>query len=203
MGTIDGPRPATTTPAASPEPRETVALEPHCLHRAGDRMKPKPAHLDQIERWMQSVITHPGGVADGVAFEAPAGTSLSGEGSWKTLSGLRGNWPPRPGWKSTSTPTSSGCSNVFARSSPLRGTPWATSFSTAWPSATSANPLHKAIRSTTWEWLFHNSWPPGLPSSPHLPQPRKVRPSTGDNFRPGQLIDRNISFDEEGEYNYR
>ncbi len=71
MGTIDGPRPATTTPAASARAarRNRRRLESHRLHRAGDRMKPKPAHLDQIERWMQSVITHPGGVADGVASE--------------------------------------------------------------------------------------------------------------------------------------
>ncbi len=29
-------------------------------------MKPRPAHLEQIRRWMQSVIMHPGGVAEGV-----------------------------------------------------------------------------------------------------------------------------------------
>lgn len=33
-------------------------------------MKPKPAHLEQIQRWMQSVITHPGGVAGGVAADS-------------------------------------------------------------------------------------------------------------------------------------
>ena len=124
-------------------------------------------HLDQIERWMQSVITHPGGVADGVASEAPGGTSLSSQGSWKALSGLRGSWPPRPGWKSTSTPTSSGCWSVCARNSPSRGTPWATSFSTAWPSATSSNSLRKATRSTTWGPRFLATWPNrGCTSSP-------------------------------------
>lgn len=29
-------------------------------------MKPKPANLVQIQRWMQSVVMHPGGVAEGV-----------------------------------------------------------------------------------------------------------------------------------------
>ncbi len=33
-------------------------------------MKPKPAHLEQIQRWMQSVIMHPGSVAEGVAADA-------------------------------------------------------------------------------------------------------------------------------------
>jgi hypothetical protein len=32
-------------------------------------MKPRPAHLEQIQRWMQSVITHPGGVAEGIDAE--------------------------------------------------------------------------------------------------------------------------------------
>jgi hypothetical protein len=32
-------------------------------------MKPKPAHLEQIQRWLQSVIMHPGGVAEGVEAE--------------------------------------------------------------------------------------------------------------------------------------
>ncbi len=40
------------------------------VHRVRDRMKPKPAHLDQIQRWMQSVIMHPGGVAEGVEAAA-------------------------------------------------------------------------------------------------------------------------------------
>lgn len=30
-------------------------------------MNPKPATLDQVERWMQSIIMHPGGVAEAVA----------------------------------------------------------------------------------------------------------------------------------------
>jgi hypothetical protein len=32
-------------------------------------MKPRSAHLEQIQRWMQSVITHPGGVEEGVDAE--------------------------------------------------------------------------------------------------------------------------------------
>jgi hypothetical protein len=33
-------------------------------------MKARPAGLDQVQRWMQSVITHPGPVADGIASPA-------------------------------------------------------------------------------------------------------------------------------------